>query len=148
MRFEGGYLSPYFVTDPERMECVYEDVYILIHERKISDRRDLLSVLDNVAKTGKPLLIIAEEVDGEALANLVFNKVCGRLKCVAVKAPGFGNQRKAMLEDIAAITSARMFVQDSDVNLENVTLLDFGRANRVIVDEHNTMIESALESKI
>jgi chaperonin GroEL len=143
MRFEGGYLSPYFVTDPERMECVYENVYVLIHRNKISDRRELSPLLENVAKTGRPLLVVAEEADGEALASLVFNKVRGTVRCVAVKAAG-----KATLEDIAALTNARMVGGDLDVKLEDMTLLHLGRANRVIVNAHNTTIESLPEAKI
>src|SRR4029077_10878429 len=112
MRFDRGYLSPYFVTDPERMECVYEDAYLLIHEKKISTMKDLLPVLENVAKTGKPFVIIAEEVEGEALATLVVNKIRGTLKCVAVKAPGFGDRRKAMLEDIAILTGGKMIAEE------------------------------------
>jgi len=140
MRFDRGYLSPYFVTDPERMECVYEDGYLLIHEKKISSMKDLLPVLENVAKTGKPLLIIAEEVEGEALATLVVNKIRGTLRVVAVKAPGFGDRRKAMLEDIAILTDGKMIAEELGIKLENVTLKDLGRAKRVIVDKDNTTI--------
>jgi chaperonin GroEL len=140
MRFDRGYLSPYFVTDPERMECVYEDAYLLIHEKKISSMKDLLPVLENVAKTGKPLLIIAEEVEGEALATLVVNKIRGTLRVVAVKAPGFGDRRKAMLEDIAILTDGKMIAEELGIKLENVTLKDLGRAKRVIVDKDNTTI--------
>jgi chaperonin GroEL len=154
MRFDRGYLSPYFVTDPERMECVYEDAYLLIHEKKISSMKDLLPVLENVAKTGKPLLIIAEEVEGEALATLVVNKIRGTLKVVAVKAPGFGDRRKAMLEDIAILTDGKMIAEELGIKLENVTLKDLGRAKRVIVDKDNTTIvegagkKSAIEGRI
>ncbi len=154
MRFDRGYLSPYFVTDPERMECVYEDVYILINEKKISSMKDLLPVLENVAKTGKPLLIIAEEVEGEALATLVVNKIRGTLRCVAVKAPGFGDRRKAMLEDIAILTDGKMIAEELGIKLENITLKDLGRAKRVIVDKDNTTIvegagkKSAIEGRI
>jgi chaperonin GroEL len=154
MRFDRGYLSPYFVTDPERMETVYEDVYILINEKKISSMKDLLPILENVAKTGKPLLIIAEEVEGEALATLVVNKIRGTLKCVAVKAPGFGDRRKAMLEDIAILTDGRMIAEELGIKLENVTLKDLGRAKRIIVDKDNTTIvegagkKSAIEGRI
>ncbi|HEX9272552.1 MAG TPA: chaperonin GroEL, partial [Candidatus Binatia bacterium] len=140
MRFDRGYLSPYFVTDPERMECVYEDVYILIHEKKISSMKDLLPVLENVAKTSKPLLIIAEELEGEALATLVVNKLRGTLKVVAVKAPGFGDRRKAMLEDIAILADGKMIAEELGIKLENVTLKDLGRAKRVIIDKDNTTI--------
>ena len=154
MRFDRGYLSPYFVTDPERMECVYEDVYILIHEKKISNMKDLLPVLENVAKTGKPLLIIAEELEGEALATLVVNKLRGTLKVVAVKAPGFGDRRKAMLEDIAILADGKMIAEELGIKLENVTLKDLGRAKRVIIDKDNTTVvegagkKSAIEGRI
>jgi chaperonin GroEL len=154
MRFDRGYLSPYFVTDPERMECVYEDAYLLIHEKKISTMKDLLPVLENVAKTGKPFVIIAEEVEGEALATLVVNKIRGTLKCVAVKAPGFGDRRKAMLEDIAILTGGKMIAEELGLKLENVALKDLGQAKRVIVDKDNTTIvegagkKSAIEGRI
>jgi chaperonin GroEL len=154
MRFDRGYLSPYFVTDPERMECVYEDAYLLIHEKKISNMKDLLPVLENVAKTGKPFVIIAEEVEGEALATLVVNKIRGTLKCVAVKAPGFGDRRKAMLEDIAILTGGKMIAEELGLKLENVALKDLGQAKRVIVDKDNTTIvegagkKSAIEGRI
>lgn len=154
MRFDRGYLSPYFVTDPERMECVYEDVYLLIHEKKISSMKDLLPVLENVAKTGKPFLIIAEEIEGEALATLVVNKLRGTLKVVAVKAPGFGDRRKAMLEDIAILADGKMIAEELGLKLENITLKDLGRAKRIIVDKDNTTIvegagkKSAIEGRI
>jgi chaperonin GroEL len=154
MRFDRGYLSPYFVTDPERMECVYEDAYLLIHEKKISSMKDLLPVLENVAKTGKPLVIIAEDLEGEALATLVVNKIRGTLKVVAVKAPGFGDRRKAMLEDIAILTDGKMIAEELGIKLENVTLKDLGRAKRVIVDKDNTTIvegagkKSGIEGRI
>ena len=154
MRFDRGYLSPYFVTDPERMECVYEDVYILNHEKKISSMKDLLPVLENVAKTSKPLLIIAEELEGEALATLVVNKLRGTLKVVAVKAPGFGDRRKAMLEDIAILTDGKMIAEELGIKLENVTLKDLGRAKRVIIDKDNTTVvegagkKTAIEGRI
>jgi chaperonin GroEL len=154
MRFDRGYLSPYFVTDPERMECVYEDAYILIHEKKISSMKDLLPVLESVAKTGRPLVIIAEEVEGEALATLVVNKIRGILKVVAVKAPGFGDRRKAMLEDIAILGDGKMIAEELGIKLENVTIKDLGRAKRVIIDKDNTTIvegagkKSAIEGRI
>jgi chaperonin GroEL len=154
MRFDRGYLSPYFVTDPERMECVYEDAYLLIHEKKISNMKDLLPVLENVAKAGKPFVIIAEEVEGEALATLVVNKIRGTLKCVAVKAPGFGDRRKAMLEDIGILTGGKMIAEELGIKLENVTLKDLGQAKRVIVDKDNTTVvegagkKSAIEGRI
>lgn len=140
MQFDRGYLSPYFVTDPDRMECVYEDVYILIHEKKISGMKDLLPILEQVAKSGRPLLIIAEDVEGEALATLVVNKIRGTLQCVAVKAPGFGDRRKAMLEDIAILTGGRVIAEELGVKLENLTLNDLGRAKRIVVDKDNTTI--------
>ena len=154
MRFDRGYLSPYFVTDPERMECVYEDAYLLIHEKKISSMKDLLPVLENVAKTGKPLVIIAEDLEGEALATLVVNKIRGTLKVVAVKAPGFGDRRKAMLEDIAILTDGKMIAEELGIKLENVTLKDLGRTKRVIVDKDNTTVvegagkKSAIDGRI
>ena len=154
MRFDRGYLSPYFVTDPERMEAVHEDCYLLIHEKKISSMKDLLPVLEATAKTGKPLLIIAEEVEGEALATLVVNKIRGTLKVVAVKAPGFGDRRKAMLEDIAILTDGKMIAEELGIKLENVTLKDLGRAKRVIIDKDNTTVvegagkKSAIEGRI
>jgi chaperonin GroEL len=140
MQFDRGYLSPYFVTDPERMEVVLEDPYILIHEKKISSMKDLLPLLEQVARSGKPLLIIAEEVEGEALATLVVNKLRGTLNAAAVKAPGFGDRRKAMLEDIATLTGGRMIAEDLGVKLETVTLKDLGRAKRVTIDKDNTTI--------
>jgi chaperonin GroEL len=154
MRFDRGYLSPYFVTDPERMECVYEDAYILNNEKKISSMKDLLPVLEAVAKTGKPLLIIAEEVEGEALATLVVNKIRGTLKVVAVKAPGFGDRRKAMLEDIAILTDGKMIAEELGIKLENVAIKDLGRAKRIIIDKDNTTVvegggkKSAIEGRI
>jgi chaperonin GroEL len=140
MQFDRGYLSPYFVTDPERMECVLEDVHILIHEKKISSMKDLLPLLEQTAKLSKPLLIIAEEVDGEALATLVVNKLRGTLKCAAVKAPGFGDRRKAMLEDIATLTGGKAITEDLGVKLENVKLEDLGSAKKVTIDKDNTTI--------
>ena len=140
MQFDRGYLSPYFVTDPERMECVLEDVYILIQEKKISSMKDLLPLLEQTAKISKPLLIIAEEVEGEALATLVVNKLRGTLQCAAVKAPGFGDRRKAMLEDIAVLTGGKAITEDLGIKLENVKLEDLGRAKKVTIDKDNTTI--------
>jgi len=140
MQFDRGYLSPYFVTDPDRMEAVLEDAYILIHEKKISSMKDLLPLLEQVARAGKPLLVIAEEVEGEALATLVVNKIRGTFSCCAVKAPGFGDRRKAMLEDIAILSGGRMIAEELGLKLENVTLKDLGRAKRVVVDKDNTTI--------
>ena len=140
MQFDRGYLSPYFVTDPERMEVVLEDPYILIHEKKISSMKDLLPLLEQVARAGKPLLIVAEEIEGEALATLVVNKLRGTLNAAAVKAPGFGDRRKAMLEDIAVLTGGRLIAEDLGIKLETVTLKDLGRAKRVVIDKDNTTI--------
>jgi chaperonin GroEL len=140
MQFDRGYLSPYFVTDPERMEAVLEDPFILIHEKKISAMKDLLPVLEQVAKSGRPLLIIAEEVEGEALATLVVNKIRGTLHVCAVKAPGFGDRRKAMLEDIAILTGGKMIAEELGIKLEAVTLNDLGRCKRVVVDKDNTTV--------
>ncbi len=140
MQFDRGYLSPYFVTDPERMEVVLEDPYILINEKKISAMKDLLPVLEQIAKSGKPLLIIAEDLEGEALATLVVNKIRGTLHCGAVKAPGFGDRRKAMLEDLAILTGGRMIAEELGLKLENVTLKDLGRCKRIVVDKDNTTI--------
>jgi chaperonin GroEL len=140
MQFDRGYLSPYFVTDPERMECVLEDAVILIHEKKISSMKDVLPLLEQTAKMSRPLLIIAEEVDGEALATLVVNKLRGTLQCAAVKAPGFGDRRKAMLEDIAILTGGKAITEDLGIKLENVKLEDLGRAKKVTIDKDNTTI--------
>ena len=140
MQFDQGYLSPYFVTDAERMECVLEDPYILIHEKKISVMKDMLPLLEKIARTGKPLLIIAEEVEGEALATLVVNKLRGTLSACAVKAPGYGDRRKAMLEDIAVLAGGRAMTEDLGIKLENITLEDLGRAKRITVDRENTTL--------
>jgi chaperonin GroEL len=140
MQFDRGYLSPYFVTDPERMEVKLEDAYILIHEKKISAMKDLLTVLESIAKSAKPLLLVAEDIEGEALATLVVNKIRGTLQCVAVKAPGFGDRRKAMLEDIAILTGGKCIAEELGVKLENVTLQDLGRARRIVVDKDSTTI--------
>jgi chaperonin GroEL len=140
MQFDRGYLSPYFVTDAERMECVLEDARILIHEKKISSMKDLLPLLENIAKLGKPLLIIAEDVEGEALATLVVNKLRGTLQCAAVKAPGFGDRRKAMLEDIATLTGGKAVTEDLGIKLENVRVEDLGRAKKLTIDKDNTLI--------
>ena len=140
MQFDRGYLSPYFVTDPERMECVLENALILIHEKKISSMKDLLPLLEQIAKSGKPLLIIAEEVEGEALATLVVNKLRGTLQCCAVKAPGFGDRRKAMLEDVGILTGGKAISEDLGIKLENVKLEDLGKAKKITVDKDNTTI--------
>ena len=140
MQFDKGYLSPYFVTSPDTMEAVLENAYVLIHEKKISSLQDLLPVLQNVAKTGKPLLIVAEDVDGEALATLVVNKLRGTLNICAVKAPGFGDRRKAMLQDIAVLTGGKVISEEVGLKLENTKLEDLGQAARITVDKDNTTI--------
>jgi len=154
MQFDRGYLSPYFVSDAERMEAVLEDPYILIHEKKISNMKDLLPLLEQIARSGKPLLIIAEEVEGEALATLVVNKLRGTLNACAVKAPGFGDRRKAMLDDIAILTGGKSIMEETGIKLEGVRLEDLGRAKRVTVDKDNTTIvdgngtQKAIEGRI
>jgi len=140
MQFDRGYISPYFVTDPERMECILEDAFILINEKKISSMKDLLPILEQTAKMGKPLLILAEDVEGEALATLVVNKLRGTLQVCAVKAPGFGDRRKAMLEDIAILTGGTMISEDLGIKLENVKISDLGKAKKITVDKENTTI--------
>jgi chaperonin GroEL len=140
MQFDRGYLSPYFVTDAERMEAVLEDCYILLHEKKISSMKDLLPLLEQVAKTGRPFLIIAEDVEGEALATLVVNKLRGTLQVASVKAPGFGDRRKAMLQDIGILTGGKVISEDLGIKLENVRLEDLGRAKKVTIDKDNTTI--------
>ena len=140
MQFDRGYLSPYFVTDPEKMVAALEDVYILLNEKKISNMKDMLPILEQIAKMGKPLLILSEDVEGEALATLVVNKLRGTLKCCAVKAPGFGDRRKSMLEDIAILTGGRVISEDLGIKLENIKLNDLGRAKRITIDKDNTTI--------
>ena len=140
MQFDRGYLSPYFVTDPDRMEAVLEDVVILIHEKKISSLQDIRNLLELIAQQGKPLLIIAEDVEGEALATVVVNKIRGVLRCAAVKAPGYGDRRKAMLEDIAVLTNGRVISEDLGIKLENVTTNDLGSAKRIVIDKDNTTV--------
>src|SRR6188508_1435696 len=147
MQFDRGYLSPYFVTDPERMEVVLENPVILIHEKKISSMKDLLPVLEQVARLGRPLLIIAEDIEGEALATLVVNKLRGTLQAAAVKAPGFGDRRKAMLEDIAVLTGGRAIMEDLGIKLENIQMSDLGKARRVVVSKDNTTIVDGLGSR-
>jgi chaperonin GroEL len=147
MQFDRGYLSPYFVTNPDRMECVLEDVYILINEKKVSSLREILPLLEQTTKVNKPLLIIAEDIEGEALATLVVNKLRGTLQCVAIKAPGFGDRRKAMLEDIAVLTGGKSVTEDLGIKLENVKLEDLGRAKKIIIDkDKTTVIEGAGKS--
>ena len=154
MQFDRGYLSPYFVTDPERMEAVLEDVRILIHEKKISSMKDLLPLLEQIAKRGKPLLIVSEDVEGEALATLVVNKLRGTLHCVAVKAPGFGDRRKAMLEDIAILTGGQVISEELGFKLEDVKMDQLGRAKKIVIDKDNTTIvegagtHSAIEGRV
>ncbi|MFQ5456887.1 MAG: chaperonin GroEL [Myxococcota bacterium] len=154
MQFDRGYISPYFVTDPERMEAILEDPYILIHEKKLSNMRDLLPCLEAVARSGKPLVIIAEDIEGEALATLVVNKIRGTFSVAAVKAPGFGDRRKAMLEDIATLTGGNMIAEELGLKLENVQLKDLGRAKRIVIDKENTTIidgagtKSAIEGRV
>jgi chaperonin GroEL len=140
MQFDRGYLSPYFVTDPERMECVLEDPYILIHEKKISSMKDLLPLLEQIARTGKPFLVISEDVEGDALATLVVNKLRGSLNVCAVKAPGFGDRRKAMMEDISILTGGKPIMEETGIKLEGVQLGDLGRAKRIVVNKDNTTI--------
>jgi chaperonin GroEL len=140
MQFDRGYLSPYFVTDPERMEAVLEEPLILLHEKKVSSMKDLLPLLEQVARQGKPLVIVAEDIEGEALATLVVNKLRGTLSCVAVKAPGFGDRRKAMLQDMAILSGGQVIAEELGLKLENVTLKDLGKAKRVVVDKDNTTI--------
>ena len=140
MQFDRGYLSPYFVTDAERMVCSLEDPYILLHEKKISNMKDLLPILEQIARTGKPFIIIAEDIEGEALATLVVNKLRGTLKCSAVKAPGFGDRRKSMLEDIATLTGGTMIAEDLGIKLENLKMEDLGQAKTITIDKDNTTI--------
>jgi len=140
MQFDQGYLSPYFVTDPERMEAKLEDAYILIHEKKISSMKDLLPVLESIAKTGKPFLMIAEDIEGEALATLVVNKLRGTLQVAAVKAPGYGDRRKAMLEDIAVLTNGRAVTEDLGIRLDSLGLADLGSARKVTISKDTTTI--------
>src|SRR5712672_3234095 len=154
MQFDRGYLSPYFVTDAERMEVVLEDALILIYEKKLSVMKDMLPLLEQVARVGKPFLIIAEDIEGEALATLVVNKLRGTLHCAAVKAPGFGDRRKAMLEDIATLTGGKAITEDLGIKLENITLEDLGKAKKVTIDKDNTTIvegggaSSAIEGRV
>jgi chaperonin GroEL len=154
MQFDRGYVSPYFVTDAEKMEAHLEDPYILLHEKKISNMKDILPLLEEIAKMGNPILVIAEDVEGEALATLIVNKLRGTLKCAAVKAPGFGDRRKAMLEDIAILTGGQVISEDIGVKLENVTVNELGRAKRVTINKDDTTIvggaggKSAIEGRV
>ena len=140
MQFDRGYLSPYFVTDPQKMECVLEDAYVLVHEKKISSVKDLVPILEKTAQAGRPVLIVAEDIEGEALATLVVNKLRGTVKCAAVKAPGYGDRRKAMLDDIATLTGGRAIFEDLGIKLENLTLNDLGKAKKIVLDKDNTTI--------
>ena len=139
LQFDGGYLSPYFITDPERMEVALEDVYVLIHENKITSKKDLLPLLEQITGSGKPLLIIAEDVEGEALAALVVNKIRGPLQVAAVRVPGFGDQRKSLLQDIALLTGGKAITADLD--LTNVQISDLGQARKITIDKNNTVVE-------
>jgi chaperonin GroEL len=141
VRFSCGYLSPYFITDPERMEVAFENVYILIHEKKISVKEDLLPLLEQITKCGKPLLIIAEDVGPEALATLVVNKLNGPLQVAAVRAPGFGDQRKSMLREIAHLTGGKAITEDLDIHLTNIQISDLGVARKITIDKNNTVVE-------
>jgi chaperonin GroEL (HSP60 family) len=141
MQFDSGYLSPYFVTDPEHMEVVFEDVYILIHESAISSKNDLLPLLMQITKSGKPLLIIAEDVGSEALATLVVNKLRGPLRVAAVRAPGFGDQRKSMLQDIALLTGGKAIAAGFDIQLKNIQVSDLGQAKKITIDKNRTVVE-------
>jgi chaperonin GroEL len=147
MQFDRGYVSPYFVTDPEKMEIHMEDPYILLHEKKISMMKDMVPLLEQIARMGAPLLIIAEDIEGEALATIVVNKIRGTLKCAAVKAPGFGDRRKAMLEDIAVLTGGKVISEDIGLKLENVGINDLGRCKQVTIDKDNTTIVDGAGSR-
>jgi chaperonin GroEL len=144
MQFDRGYLSPYFVTDPEKMHVELDDPFILLHDKKISSMKDLVPLLEEVARSGKPILVVAEDVEGEALATLVVNKIRGTLKCAAVKAPGFGDRRKAMLEDIGVLTGGRVIAEEAGMKLENASVKDMGRAKKVVIDKDNTTIVSGV----
>lgn len=141
VQFDSGYLSPYFITDPERMEVAFENVYILIHEGKVSSKRDILPLLEQIRKIGRPLLIIAEDVGSEALATLVVNKLRGPLQVAAVRAPGLGDRRKSMLRDIALLTGGRVITEDLNIELRDILLSDLGQAKKITVDKYNTLLE-------
>ena len=141
LQFGCGYLSPYFVTDPERMEAVFENAYVLVHEKKISSKKDLLPLLDQITKSGRPLLIISEDVGGEALATLVVNKLRGPLQVAAVRAPGSGDQRKRMLQDVARLTGGKAIIEDLDIPLGNIQISDLGQAKKITIDKNNTVVE-------
>ncbi len=141
MQFDCGYLSPYFVTDPERMEVTFENVYVLIHEGKINSKKDLLPLLEQIRKSGKPLLIISEDVGGEALATLVVNKLRGPLQVAAVRAPGFGDQRKSILQSVALLTGGKAIIEGTDIDLRNIQISDLGQATKITIDRNSTVIE-------
>ena len=145
LQFVGGYLSPYFVTDPERMEVDFEDAYVLIHEKKISSKKDVLPLLDQITKSGKPLLIIAEDIGGEALATLVVNKLRGPLQVAAVRAPGSGDQRESMLQDVARLTGGKAITEDLDIPLRNIRISDLGQAKKITIDKNNTVVEGRVK---
>jgi chaperonin GroEL (HSP60 family) len=145
LQFVGGYLSPYFVTDPERMEVDFEDAYVLIHEKKISSKKDLLPLLDQITKSGKPLLIVAEDVGSEALATLVVNKLRGPLQVAAVRAPGSGDQRKRTLQDVARLTGGKAIIEDLGIPLGNIQISDLGQAKKITIDKNNTVIEGRVK---
>ncbi len=145
LQFGCGYLSPYFVTDPERMEAVFENAYVLVHERKISSKKDLLPLLDQITKSGRPLLIISEDVGSEALATLVVNKLRGTLQVAAVRAPGSGGQRKRMLQDVARLTGGKAIIEDFDIPLGNIQISDLGQAKKITIDKNNTVVEGRIE---
>ncbi len=144
MQFDRGYLSPYFITDPERMEVALENVYVLIHENKITSKKDLLPLLEQITETGSPLLIIAEDVEGEALAALVVNKIRGPLQVAAVSTPGVGERRKSLLQDIALLTGGRAITADLEIPLKNIRIADLGRARRITIDKNNTVVEGVV----
>jgi len=145
MQFDCGYLSPYFITDPERMEVAFENVYILIHEKKISSKQDLLPLLEQITKCGKPLLIIAEDVEGEALATLVVNKLRGPLQVAAVRASGLGDQRKSMLQDVARLTGGKAITEGLNIQLNNIQISDLGQARKITIDKNHTIVEGRMQ---
>jgi len=145
MQFNCGYLSPYFITDPERMEVAFEDVYILIHEKKISSKQDLLPLLAQITKCGKPLLIIAEDVEGEALATLVVNKLRGPLQVAAVRVSGFGDQRKSMMQDVARLTGGKAITEGLNIQLNNIQISDLGQARKITIDKNHTIVEGRMQ---
>ena len=147
MQFDCGYLSPYFITDPERMEVAFENVYVLIHEKKISSRQDLLPLLEQITKCGKPLLIVAEDVEGAALATLVVNRLCGSLQVAAVGVPGFGDQRMSMLQDIARLTGGKAITENLAIQLKDIQISDLGQARKITIDKNHTIVEGRMQYK-